>query len=161
MENKSRIPVYRAWSNTYNVMCPIYDIDFVNEECSIDIRPESASIRIHKFEDVVFLQSVEIGDKNNRSLFEGDIVKYYGGCSPEYYGSYILYEIVYNNGGFLLSFLSAEYGDMIRGNSAQFISMFGDYDNKAMVFDESFSLDEIEWVGNIFENKELYIKELI
>lgn len=94
-------------------------------------------------------------DKNLKEIYEGDIVKQPNTINKENFGEYSLKEIKFNNGAFLLSYLTSEKGQIIpRDYTAGFITDYGD--NKLMLWGiNPYVIDDLEVVGNIHQNPEL------
>lgn len=111
-------------------------------------------------ERFVLQQCTGLKDKNEKLIFEGDIVKVPTQCNKELHGSYSLQEIVWRNGNWVLSYISSEKGRKLpRGWSACFLhDQWSDEYEKEFIFtnaDIFQTYNMLEVVGNIYTNKEL------
>lgn len=128
------MPKFRAWDVLAEEMIDeILMISFVRKEIIGKFRNGSTSVPL-KFEDkrngedVIFMQSTGLFDKNGKEVFIGDIIKCTRGCSHEVY-------------------LEKEYGGIfIGGMPAIYL--------KGLLSGYAWTGDE-EIIGNIYENREL------
>lgn len=98
------IPRFRAWNKATKEMYGADDIIAINfEEKEICVQtiyfeqglPDSRDLDYYDFDDIVLMQSTGMRDKNDREIFEGDVVK----MAKNVYSEPTYYEVVRHRGG--------------------------------------------------------------
>ncbi|MFL8888668.1 YopX family protein [Helcococcus kunzii] len=155
------IPKFRAWHKRNKIMLNVISINFSLKQITADIETRKIYPELDywwketdiPFSEIVLMQSTGLKDKNGIEIFEGDIAKVglYGdvfnviikfgdyeqdGSGGEYSGAEVL--------GF--------YGEVINYRS---LIENGIYISKVDIKTSLFIYDELEVLGNIYENPEL------
>ena len=98
------IPRFRAWNKATKEMYGADDIIAINfEEKEICVQtiyfeqglPDSRDLDYYDFDDIVLMQSTGLREKNDREIFEGDVVK----MAKNVYSEPTNYEIVRHRSG--------------------------------------------------------------
>lgn len=138
----------------------IMSIDFEEKEICVQTiyfeqgLPDSRDLDYYDFDDIVLMQSTGMRDKNDREIFEGDILKFNDTWSDYCYEGYVDGEITGVN------YVEIEKETTCFGFGKTRIpesSLFDLMNNEHLAFkelitDTSF---EFEIIGNIYENSEL------
>lgn len=122
------IPRYRAWDKIHKIM---YETDDI---MSIDFGRSQISVKTlffeqtnyYKFDDIVLMQSTGMRDKNDREIFEGDVID--------------------STDGFLTGVIE------FREDLGMFVSVFVEYNNFERLCNVASSR---KIIGNIWEHLEL------
>ena len=131
-------PKFRALDKKLKKMFEVSFIDFDTKLIGLNIDLE---IIIFDFEDIILMQSTGLFDKNNKEIFEGDIVKRYRSPFFKAKWEYLIETVIKEKASLLLG---REFG-----------KNFG-----TIPFDSPFAKsDLLEVIGNVYENPELLEEE--
>jgi len=131
---------YRAWLKNVEEMCEVVGFNFIYETATVICKDRSTIYmsgeqplmhKIFKFDKVELMQFTGLVDKNDKQIFEGDIIEVNHSYKDRYYKG----EIIFENGAF---------------EAKEFY--FSHYDNPS---DFKEGLEYVEVIGNIYENKSL------
>jgi len=124
---------FRAWVKDRKAIFEVISIDYVSKKVTyiVERTGHLLNIRHDKFNDVELMQYTGIKDKDNKKIYEGDIL--FESFGEKYY------KVIFENGGFRAEFE-------------------GDFDEYSFDLIDVVA-QGCEIVGNIYENSEL-IKEV-
>lgn len=121
---------FRAWLKHEKKMIDVKAIDWDDVGNIISVNyPSGKAYSGYDGDNIELMQYTGLKDKNGVKIFEGDIFKW---------GS-TLYQVIYADFGFKVNY--------VKGHNEIYL-----YDFQLNYFEEN---DEIEVIGNIYENKEL------
>lgn len=150
------IPRYRAWDKIHKTMYEVDDImsiDFGRSEISVKTLFFDQTNR-YDFDDIVLMQSTGLTDKNDKEIFEGDILKFNDEWEEYCYEGYI------DGSSYGVNYVEIEKETTCFGFGKTKIpesSLFNLVNDEHLTFkelitDTSF---EFEIIGNIHTNPEL------
>lgn len=124
---------FRAWVKEKKAIFEVILIDYVSKKVTyiVERTGHLLNIRHDKFNDVELMQYTGLKDKDNKEIYEGDIL--FESFGEKYY------KVIFENGGF-----RAEFNGDFEDHSFDLIDVVA---------------QGCEIVGNIYENSEL-IKEV-
>lgn len=160
----SREIKYRAWDKLNKKMCKVTIIDFSNENINIVRLHCRSNEVIISFEEVDLMECLGVKDKKGKEIWEGDIVKWtYPDIADNYYkdktkfGS--IFGTIYWNNENCSFYIKQINVDSYKFNKDDLIEM--DWSLEFYSYDgQEFEWNELEIVGNIYENKEFYERKL-
>jgi uncharacterized phage protein (TIGR01671 family) len=124
----NKIPNYRVWHKNEKRFVELIVIKIEKEQ--IGYVDKSGAYDIASFKDIVFQQWTGEYDKNKKEIYEGDIIRSY---SEEFINDNYEAEVVFMDAAFHSKINEKEYAGLWSG-------------------------DDIEVIGNVFENSELLNK---
>lgn len=128
------IPKFRAWVKEDKEMWPVHAIVFDNKTVWVEEPDDENPSGCLDFDDVTIMQSTGLKDKNDKEIFEGDVVQYQNTKVP-----------------------SADSKGVIRyfDNWAMFGIDIEHNEPRALFFNGLSDHISLDVVGNIYENPEL------
>ena len=139
---------FRAYIKSINKVVDVLKIDFKNKTLILDIEPNKVFFEPNlshfwwdgtklSFEDVEIMQSTGLKDKNGKEIFEGDIIN----CGYLFNGS-PFDELDEYEEEKVVKFVNCGFNIKFKNDTNLFIDIME-------------SCEDIEVIGNIYENKEL------
>lgn len=128
-----KIPKYRAWLKDDKLLAPVESISFIGNSIETTFRPNPNITKVKQ--EIELMESTGLFDKNNKEIFEGDIVKYKIGRNT------FIEPVVYNKDYTGFGLLE---DDGLGGVILSFVELA-----------EDFNLVSLEVVGNMYMNPEL------
>ena len=127
---------FRAWDKANKEMLKIDVIDFFLK--GIRVLEHNGNSFFMKFSDVEIMQSTGLFDKNEKEIFEGDIIN----CGYLFNGSPFDELDEYEEEKGVVKFVNCGFNIKFKNDTNLFIDIME-------------SCEDIEVIGNIYENKEL------
>ena len=120
---------FRAWVKEKKAIFEVILIDYVSKKVTyiVERTGHLLNIRHDKFNDVELMQYTGLKDKDNKEIYEGDIL--FESFGEKYY------KVIFENGGF-----RAEFNGDFEDHSFDFIDVVA---------------QSCEVIGNIYENSKL------
>ena len=143
---------FKAWDKEAKKFVSGYEaFDYV---CSWQ-NDETGSHIIIRQERYQTLQYTGLKDKNGKEIYEGDVIKMaVDEPFQRTHGKWTIKEVVYRSGMWILDYVSSESGNVLpRGYTAGAIHEIRDVDKDAYFYDDN-DVQELEVIGNIYENPE-------
>ena len=95
-------------------------------------------------------------DKNGREIYEGDIYKSKVTGNKSLHGEWAIYKVIMRNGHAIASYQISEKGQIVpRDYMSGFLTDVVDFDMKTLLMCENYQIEDLEIIGNIYENPEL------
>ena len=129
---------FRAWDKEQKVMYEVKKVDFSEQK----VFCKQYYLNDWKFSEIELMQYTGLKDKNNKEIFEDDIVKI-----EDYYENVRIGIIAFDSGTYKLQNLGQNFYYQFGSD--------GEYDWESI---ENVDEDNIEILGNIYENPELLDK---
>lgn len=150
------LPKFRVWMKSLKWMCDVTNISFDSK--FVDICQQGDTERYTEmsveFDEIELMQSTGLFDKNNKEIFEGDILKFNDEWDEYCHEGYVdgsveginFVEVVRGEACF-------EFGKTRYPESSLFIRM----EDECLTFAELIKSRDFEFeiIGNIYENPEL------
>ena len=129
---------FRVWDKKLQITGTVSNIDLEYEEVTFYIDDEEELETCQPFEDVVLMQSTGFHDKNGVEIFEGDIIN----SGYLFKGSPFEEEDEYEEEKGVVTFFNCGFNIEFKNHINLFIDII-------------LSCEDLEVIGNIYENKEL------
>ena len=119
---------FRAWDKENEKMMKVSSISLENKEISVK---DFGTYHFFRIKDTELMQYIGLKDKNNKEIYEGDIVLVKPGGTSTWYKTVVKFK----EGAFIASLIDGE-----------------DY---IYIFNRGFDSNDFEIIGNIYKNKKL------
>ena len=119
---------FRAWNKQKKEMMKVSSISLENKEISVK---DFGTYHFFRIKDTELMQYIGLKDKNNKEIYEGDIVLVKPGGTSTWYKTVVKFK----EGAFIASLIDGE-----------------DY---IYIFNRGFDSNDFEIIGNIYKNKKL------
>ena len=129
---------FRVWDKKLQILGTVSNIDLEFEEVTFYIDDDEELDTCQPLKDVVLMKSTGFHDKNGVEIFEGDVLN----CGYLFTGSPFEEEDEYEEEKGVVKFLNCGFNIEFKNCNALFIDIMLNY-------------EDIEVIGNIYENKEL------
>lgn len=119
---------FRAWDKENEKMVKVSSISLENKEIAVK---DFGTYHFFRIKDIELMQYIGLKDKNNKEIYEGDIVLVKPGGTSTWYKTVVKFK----EGAFIASLIDRE-----------------DY---ICIFNRGFDSNDFEIIGNIYKNKKL------
>ena len=119
---------FRAWDKENKKMMKVSSLSLENKEIAVR---ENGTYHFFRMQNLELMQYTGLKDKNDKEIYEGDIVLVKPGGISTWYKTVVKFK----EGGFIAGLINGE-----------------DY---FYIFNPGFDSDDFEVIGNIYENKNL------
>lgn len=144
------------FAKRYKTLDELLDSSFIREEMEEDINSDSSDYYTDDYPEYEIFKDVFTGlkDKNGVEIYEGDVIVYINDCDKDKNKNIAIIEFSTNNFriGFKLNPIKEteiNFGEDVDGDCC--IINFSFYDEMG----QNFTWDNLEVIGNIYENPEL------
>ena len=119
---------FRAWDKENEKMMKVSSISLENKEIAVK---DFGTYHFFRIKDIELMQYIGLKDKNDKEIYEGDIV-------------------LVKLGG-----LSTWYKTVVKFKEGAFIASLIDREDYIYIFNRWFDSNDFEIIGNIYKNKKL------
>ena len=119
---------FRAWDKENEKMMKVSSISLENKEIAVK---DFGTYHFFRIKDIELMQYIGLKDKNDKEIYEGDIVLVKPGWTSTWYKTIVKFK----EGAFIASLIDGE-----------------DY---IYIFNRGFDSNDFEIIGNIYKNKNL------
>jgi uncharacterized phage protein (TIGR01671 family) len=146
---------YRAWNKKLEFMEDVMSLDF--EEGIVTWNDSGSSN--HKWEDCILMQYTGLRDKNDKEIYEGDIVQALYGeqDQPLNHLSKILGKVTWHRFGFYFEFGIGILNNYKSLNDVDGLKEICWREEYPRIGDAFFRIKDIKVIGNVYANPELLV----